>query len=182
MKIRRKEKQLTVEECNVILTKAEVGTLATLGADSYLYAVPVNYVLHNGNTYFHCATVGHKLDNISNCHSVSFNVVTDVWVIPLLTDIDVNEKNLKFSGFDTNFNSVIVFAKAQEVLGDEKKDGLCAFLKKFINEDEYSKYKKDGIKYIESSLKRTKLIKIKIEHMTGKRGIQNNRQIQGKQN
>lgn len=181
-KIRRKEKQLTVEECNAILTKAEFGTLATLGADGYPYAVPVNYVLHKGNIFFHCATVGHKLDNISNCPSASFNVVTDVWVIPLLTDIDVNEKNQKFSGFDTNFNSVIVFGKAQEVLGDEKKDGLCALLKKFLTEDEYSKYKEDGIKYIESSLKRTKLIKIEIEHMTGKRGIQDNRQIQGKQN
>jgi len=76
-KIRRKEKQLTVEECNAILT-------------------------------------------------------------------DVNEKNQKFSGFDTNFNSVIVFGNAQEVLGDEKKDGLCALLKKFLNDDEYSKYKKDA--------------------------------------
>jgi hypothetical protein len=30
--IRRKEKQLTVEECIEILTKAEYGTLATMGA------------------------------------------------------------------------------------------------------------------------------------------------------
>ena len=181
-KIRRKEKQLTVEECNVILTRAEFGTLATIGADGYPYAVPVNFVLHNGDIYFHCATVGHKLDNIGNCPNVSFNVVTDVWVIPLFNDKDVNGDNLKFKGFDSNFNSVIVFGKAREVSGEEKKDGLYALFKKFLNEDEYSKYKEDGIKYIESSLKRTKLIKIEIEHMTGKRGIRDNRQILGKQN
>ena len=180
-KLRRIEKQLTVEECNAILTMAEYGTLATMGADGYPYAVPVNYVFHNGNIYFHCATVGHKLDNIDNCSNVSFNVVTDVWVVPLIPDEDSNETDLKFNGFDTNFNSIILFGKAKEVFEEEKMDGLSALLKKFLNENEYNKYKEAGIKYIENSLKRTKLIKIEIEHMTGKRGIRENRQIQGKQ-
>ena len=181
-KIRRKEKQLTAEECNEILTTAEYGILATMGADGYPYAVPVNYVFHNGNIYFHCATVGHKLDNIGNCSNVSFNVVTDVWVVPLIPDKSVNESDLKFKGFDTNFNSVIIFGKAKEVLEEEKMDGLCALLKKFLDEDNYRIYKEAGIKYAESSLKRTKLIKIEIEHIAGKRGIRENRQIQGKQN
>lgn len=180
-KIRRKEKQLTAEECYNILTMAEYGVLATMGVDGYPYAVPVNYVFHNGKIYFHCATIGHKLDNIGNCSNVSFNVVTDVRVEPLIPDKDVNENGLKFKGFDTNFNSVIIFGKAEEVLEEEKMDGLCALLKKFLDEDIYSKYKEAGIQYIESSLKRTKLIKIEIEHMTGKRGIRENRQIQGKQ-
>ncbi len=180
-KIRRKEKQLTAEECNEILTMAEYGTLATMGADGYPYAVPVNYVFQNGNNYFHCATVGHKLDNISFCSNVSFNVVTDVWVVPLIPDQDANENDLKFNGFDTNFNSVIIFGNAKEVLEEEKIEGLCALLQKFLDKDEYSKYKEAGIRYIENSLKRTKLIKIEIEHMVGKRGIRKNRQLQGKQ-
>jgi nitroimidazol reductase NimA-like FMN-containing flavoprotein (pyridoxamine 5'-phosphate oxidase superfamily) len=160
---------------------AEYGTLATMGADGYPYAVPVNFVFHNGNIYFHCATVAHKLDNIGYCSNVSFSLVTDVWVVPLIPDKDVNGNDLKFNGFDTNFNSVIIFGYAKEVLEEEKMDGLCALLKTFLGKDEYGKYKEAGIKYIESSLKRTKLIKIEIEHMTGKRGIRGNRQIQGKQ-
>jgi len=60
-------------------------------------------------------------------------------------------------------------------------DVLISFLKKFLNVNEYNKYKVAGIKYIEKSFKRTKLIKIEIVHMTGKRGIPKNRQIQGKQ-
>ena len=179
-KLRRIEKQLTVDECNEILTKAEYGTLATSGTDGYPYAVPLNYIFHNGNIYFHCATVGHKLDNIDNCSHVSFNVVTDVWVMPLIPDKAVDETDLKFNGFDTNFNSIIIFGKAKEVFEEEKMDGLSALLKKFLNENEYNKYKEAGIKYIENSLKRTKLIKIEIEHMAGKRGIRKNRQIQGK--
>ena len=179
-RIRRKEKQLTIEECTEILMKAEYGTLATMGSDGYPYAVPVNYVYHNGNIYFHCAIVGHKLDNIDNCSNVSFNVVTDVWVVPLIPDEKTNESGLRFNGFDTNFNSVILFGRAKEVSKEEKMDGLRAFLKKFLNIEKYNKYRDAGIKYIEKSLKRTKLIKIEIVHMTGKRGIRKNRQILGK--
>ena len=101
--------------------------------------------------------------------------------MPLIPDNDVNENDIKFNGFDTNFNSVIIYGKAKEVFEEEKMDGLCALLKKFFNEDEYSKYKNVGIKYIENSLKRTNLIKIKIEHVTGKRGVRGNRHIKGKQ-
>ena len=179
--IRRKEKELTAEECNEILLKAEYGTLATMSIDGYPYAVPVNYVFQNGSIYFHCATVGHKLDNIAHCSNVSFNVVTDVRMFPLMTDNQADNNELIFNGFDTNFNSVTVFGKASEVFENEKMDGLCALFKKFLNDDEYMKYKKVGINYIVKSLERTKLIKIDIEHMTGKRGIKGNKEILGKQ-
>ena len=169
--MRRKEKQLTIAECTEILMKAEYGTLATMGSDGYPYAVPLNYVYHDGNIYFHCANVGHKLDNIGNCSNVSFNVVTNVYVVPLIPDEKTNESDLRFNGFDTNFNSVIIFGEAKEVSKEEKIQALKAFLKKFLNSEEYNKYKEAGIKYIEKSLKRTKLIKITTVHMTGKRGI-----------
>lgn len=179
--IRRKEKQLTLDECNEILAKAEYGTLATIGADGYPYAVSVNYVFHNGCIYFHCATVGHKLDNIDYCSKVSFNIVTDVWLVPLVSDEDTNESEVKFKGFDTNFNSVVIFGTATEVFETEKLDGLIALLDKFLSLSELNLPKEEGINYIEKSLKRTKLIKIEIEHMTGKRGIRENRQILGQQ-
>lgn len=178
--IRRKEKQLTIEECHQILTKAEYGTLATMGADGYPYAVSVNFAFLNRNIYFHCATVGHKLDNIDNCSNVSFNIVTDVWVVPLIHETNI-ESALRFNGFDTNFNSVVIFGKAKEVIGREKKDGLIGLLNKFLNGNHFNQYKEEGIKYIDKALKRTKLIKIEIEHMTGKRGIQKNVQIGGRQ-
>jgi hypothetical protein len=107
--------------------------------------------------------------------------VTDVWVVPMIPDEDVNESDLRFNGFDTNFNSVIIFGKAKEVFEEEKKDGLVALLNKFLNSSDLKQYKEEGIKYIEKALKRTKLIKIEIKHITGKRGIRKNRQIQGKQ-
>lgn len=179
--IRRKEKQLSLEECHEILTKAEYGTLCTIGADGYPYAVSVNYVFHNGNIYFHCATVGHKLDNINYCSNVSFNIVTDVRVVPLIHDEDIHNSEAKFNGFDTNFNSVVIFGKAKEVIENEKLDGLVALLRKFLNLTQFNQYLDAGIKYIEKSSKRTTLVKIEIDHMTGKRGIRENTQIQGRQ-
>jgi nitroimidazol reductase NimA-like FMN-containing flavoprotein (pyridoxamine 5'-phosphate oxidase superfamily) len=107
--------------------------------------------------------------------------VTDVWVVPLIPDEDTDESEAKFGGFDTNFNSVVIFGKAKEVIENEKLDGLIALLKKFLKLNEFDRYKEAGIKYIEKSLKRTKVIKIEIEHMTGKRGIRENWQILGKQ-
>lgn len=168
--LRRKEKQLTTDECNKILAVAEWGTLATIGEDEYPYAVPVNFAYHNGNIYFHCATAGHKLDNIQYCPNVSFNVVTDVFVVPLISKNDTNSLQ-EFKGFDTNFNSLTIFGKAVEVFDNEKLEGLGALLKKFLSANDYTKYKDVGSKYIVNSLNRTKLIKIEIIHMTGKKGI-----------
>lgn len=180
-KIRRKEKQLSTDECIEILMKAEYGVLATMGVDDYPYAVPVNYIYLSGGIYFHCARHGHKLDNIDYCSKVSFNVVTDVYAVPLIPDEDQSVSDLRFNGFDTNFNSVIIFGKAKEVFEEEKKNALSVFLKKFLNKIEYKKYKEAGIKYIEKSLSKTKVVKIDIAQMTGKRGIKGNKQIQGKQ-
>lgn len=161
--LRIKKRQLPTNDCYEILETAEYGTLATMGDDGYPYAVPVNFIYHNGNIYFHCAREGHKIENINHCPNVSFNIVKNVFAVPIISDS-------KFKRFDTNFDSVTIFGKAVEVTGDEKLDGLHAFLKKFLSEKDYQVHQKEGMNYIEKSLTRTKLIKIEIQHMTGKRG------------
>ena len=113
----------------------------------------------------------HKLDNIQHCPNVSFNVVTDVFVIPKISQSDPVNAQSVFKGIDTNFNSVTIFGKAIEVFESEKIEGLHALLKKFLGPNDYEKYKNDGTEYIEKSLNQTKLIKIEIMYMTGKRGI-----------
>lgn len=169
--LRRKEKQLSTDECNEILSIAEWGTLATMGDDEYPYAVPVNFVYHNGTIYFHCATTGHKLDNIRYRPNVSFSVVTDIFAVPIISRSDSADSPSVFKGFDTNFNSVTVFGKAAEVFESEKIEGLYALFKKFIAHEDYDRFKDNGSLYIEKNLSRTTLIKIEIIHMTGKKGI-----------
>jgi len=169
--MRRKEKQLPIETCHEILEKAEWWTLATRGEDDYPYAVPLNYVYLNGSIYFHCAKTGHKMDHMGHCANVSFNVVTDVFVLPLISENKPDIPDGTLNGYDTYLNSVTVFGKVKEVFDQEKMDGLMALFKNFLTEENYLKYKEAGIQYIEKSFNRTQLMKIEIHHMTGKKGI-----------
>lgn len=147
--MRRKEKQLSAKETIEIVKSGEHGVLATIGADGYPYAVPLNYAYHEGKIYFHCATSGHKLVNIENEANVSFCIVDGTEIIP--------EK------FTTRFRSVVVFGKAAEVHSEEKKEGLVAIARRFSPE-----YMDAGDKYIKNAWDKTKVVKIEIEHMTGK--------------
>ncbi len=147
--IRRKEKQLSIEDTAAILSQAEYGILSTMGTNGYPYGVPVSFVYHNQGIYFHCAKEGHKLNNIdNNCH-VSFCVIIDVELMP--------------SRFNTKFKSVIAFGKVKEVFEQEKRDGLRALLQKFSRD-----YLEEGEKYIENSWDLVRVFKIEIEHLTGK--------------
>ncbi|MFL0197848.1 pyridoxamine 5'-phosphate oxidase family protein [Clostridium sp. WILCCON 0269] len=65
-----------------ILINGEYGVLATNGEDGYNYATALNYVYINDKIYFHCATEGHKLDNIKVNNKVSFCVVGKTQVVP----------------------------------------------------------------------------------------------------
>lgn len=147
--MRRSGNQLPQEETIKVLNDGEYGTLSTIGPNGYPYGVPLNYAYHNGSIYFHCATEGHKLENLINNSKVSFAVVIDTDVLP--------------DKFDIKSKSVIVFGEAQEVFGAEKEEGLMALLYKYSSE-----FIEKGEKYIESAKDKTKVIKIEIEHLTGK--------------
>jgi hypothetical protein len=147
--MRRKEKQLSVEATIEVLTKGEDGVLATIGADTYPYAVPLNYVYHNDYIYFHCAKSGHKIDNIAHHSKVSFCVVNEAEIIP--------------DDFNTKFKSVVVFGTAIEVFDREKEEGLLALVQRFSKD-----HLEAGKKYIQTAADKTRVFKIKIEHMTGK--------------
>lgn len=97
--MRRNERRLSSAESIAVLNEGNHGVLCTFGADEYPYGVPVHYVYHNGSVYFHCAVIGHKLDNIKNNPNVSFCVVGSDRVIP--------------ASFTTRYRSVIVFGKVK---------------------------------------------------------------------
>jgi nitroimidazol reductase NimA-like FMN-containing flavoprotein (pyridoxamine 5'-phosphate oxidase superfamily) len=147
--MRRKEKQLSIEDTTAILRQAEYGILSTMGADGYPYGVPVSFVYHNRSIYFHCAKDGHKLNNIDNNCRVSFCAVIDVELMP--------------GSFNTKFKSVIAFGKVKEVYEQEKRDGLMALLQKLSRD-----YLEAGEKYVEKSWDQVRVLKIEIEHLAGK--------------
>jgi len=147
--MRRKNKQLTMDETFELLENCEYGVLSTVGENGYSYGVPLDYAYKDNCIYFHCATEGHKLENIEFNNNVSFCVVNNVEQIP--------------DDFNTKYRSVIAFGKAEEVFQDEKRKALILLLEKYSKD-----FMESGAKYMESMWDKTKVVKIKIHHMTAK--------------
>lgn len=149
--MRRKDKQMDLNQSIEILKNGKYGVLSTVGENGYSYGVPLNYVYLNDSIYFHCAKTGHKLENITHNPKVSFLVVGELEIIP--------------DEFNTKYKSVIVFGKAEEVEEKEKEMALMAMIEKYS----YN-YLEKGKKYIEKDFKNAKVIRVSIEHITGKEG------------
>lgn len=113
--IRRSERELPEEEAREILRRAEYGVLATVGEDGWPYAVPLNHVLLGDVLYIHCATEGHKLENIPHEPRVSYCAVASAKVVP--------------SMLSTLYESAVVFGRATLVTdAEEKREALVALL------------------------------------------------------
>jgi uncharacterized protein len=148
--IRLKDRVINNEKAIEIITKGSFGVLATIGKDGYPYGVPLNYTYFDNCICFHCAQKGHKLENIEFNNKVSFCVVTKSGVL-------ANE-------FDTDYESAIAFGKAIVVTDhSEKKDILLSVLNKYSAD-----YLIAGNNYMKKNWDETKVIKIVIEHLTGK--------------
>jgi nitroimidazol reductase NimA-like FMN-containing flavoprotein (pyridoxamine 5'-phosphate oxidase superfamily) len=148
--IRLKENALDDKETIEIIKKGSFGVLSTIGEDGFPYGVPLNYTYFDNCICFHCAQKGHKIENIDVNNKVSFCVVTK-------SDVLANE-------FDTDYESAIAFGKATVVADDsEKKDILLSVLNKYSSE-----YIKAGNNYMKKYWDETKVVKIKIEHSSGK--------------
>jgi nitroimidazol reductase NimA-like FMN-containing flavoprotein (pyridoxamine 5'-phosphate oxidase superfamily) len=148
--LRRKDKKIAIEEAREVLHSAEYGILSTVGTDGQPYGVPLNYVYRNKAIFFHCALTGHKLDNLESNPKVSFCVVGDTEVLP--------------AKFSTNYVSVVVMGKASESQGDERSAALLWLLEKYS-----PAFLEEGKNYIKQLDTATKVIKIEIEHVCGKK-------------
>lgn len=147
--MRRKDREISAESIEKILMDAEYGTLCTVGENGYPYAVPLNYVYFDKCLYFHCAKDGQKLDNIKSNDKVSFCVVMDTQIEP--------------AQFSTKYKSVIAFGTISEVSGAAKE----LILSKLV--DKYSKgFSSEAKIYINKAIGDTKIMKISIQHVTGK--------------
>ncbi len=149
-KMRRKDKKIGTDEAIKLLAGGEYGVLSTVDNDGQPYGVPLNYVYKDNCIYFHCALIGHKIDNITNNPKVSFCVVGDTKVLP--------------AEFSTHYVSAIAFGIASEAQGTERYNALIWLLEKYSTE-----FMEAGKEYIEKLDKATKVIKIEIGHVSGKK-------------
>ncbi|APQ76949.1 pyridoxamine 5'-phosphate oxidase family protein [Clostridium botulinum] len=147
--MRRKDRELKNDEAIEILKNNTYGVLSTISENGYPYGVPISYIFFDNSIYFHSAIKGHKLDNISNNNRVSFCVVGRTHILP--------------DKFSTEYESVIVFGRVIEVSNDEKNTALLEILNKYSAD-----YIEQGKEYIQKASKATKVMKINIEHTSGK--------------
>ncbi|MBP5386287.1 MAG: pyridoxamine 5'-phosphate oxidase family protein [Prevotella sp.] len=152
--MRRHRQQLSQEESIRILERATSGTLALLGDDDYPYAVPISFVYHEGCLYFHSAVEGHKVDAIRRHGKASFCV------------IDQDEVHGEL--YTTFFRSVIAFGHIS-IIGDEDEKTAAA---RMLG-NRYNPNQDDALQMeMEKGLHRMVMLRMKIEHLTGKEAIE----------
>ena len=100
--MRRKDRIMQEDDIERVLSENSNGVLSTISEDGTPYGVPVSYVYHNGNVYFHSASAGHKVDNITRDNNVCFTVTGKVIMRGVAKS-------------DAYFESVIVFGNAIHV-------------------------------------------------------------------
>lgn len=158
--IRRSKQALPIEEGKTIFHRNTAGVLS-LHDDVYPYGVPISYAYEEnscqpgalyGTVYFHCATMGHKLEAIGRNDHVSFCVIDQDHILP--------EK------FTTEFRSVIAFGIARVVSDDdEKRHGLELLAEKYSQGH-------DSAGEIESGWNHTCVVAIDIDYFSAKEAIE----------
>jgi len=147
----RKNKQLSNEECIVILESETRGVLSVNGDNGYPYGVPMNHFYNNadGCIYFHCGKTGHRLDSLIKDNKVSFCVY--------------NKGERDDGEWAYNVKSVIVFGRTEIVDNLEVISDITTKLSlKFTSDMEY--IKNEIYKYASGTL----LLKLVPEHICGK--------------
>lgn len=148
--VRRRDRALSEEDGWKILTAGDYGVLATLGADGYPYAIPVNYTVDGNAVFIHCGRGGHKLENLAHEARVSFTVTTLAEVVP--------------HEFKTRYLSVVAFGRAQLVQDpEEKRTALYALLRRF-SPDHFA----EGQRRMDLAFPVLNVIRIDVERLTGK--------------
>lgn len=147
----RKNKQLTQSDCITLLKTETRGVLSVMGDGGYPYGTPMNhyYCEEDGNIYFHCGKIGHRLDSLKKNNKVSFCVYDGGFA--------------EDGDWALNVKSVIVFGKIEVVDDIEKIIDITTKLSlKFTNDREYIE------KEIEKYVNKTLLLKLVPENMCGK--------------
>ena len=153
--MRRKKQQLTEGDCIRVLEEGTSGVLALKGDDDYPYAVPISYVYSDGVLYFHSALTGHKVDAIKGYGKASFCVISRDDVMP--------EK------YTTGYQSVIAFGRISIIEDEEQaRAAAIALGTKYAGPAMMEK----TVDYVNADIKRMNVIRLDIEHMTGKEAIE----------
>lgn len=139
-----------------LLKRCHVGRLGTIGADGYPMVKPLNFAYHEGKIYFHSAKEGEKIDDIKRDNRVCFE-----------TDLPIALVKSKGSPCKAEYLYQSVIIKGRAYIVEEKAERLAALRSLMI------KYQPEGGygDFPEDKLALTGVVRIDIEHMTGKEDL-----------
>jgi nitroimidazol reductase NimA-like FMN-containing flavoprotein (pyridoxamine 5'-phosphate oxidase superfamily) len=150
--MRRKDKEITdIKQSEDILCRGRFCHLAMASGDDP-YIVTVNYGYKDNCIYFHSAPGGQKLDMIKNNPKVCFMIYVD--------DVLIGGKD-PCNDWTMKYRSVIGYGTATFLKTEaEKIEGLTLLM------EHYSK--KISFEFDKVNLRKTTVVKIEIETITGK--------------
>jgi hypothetical protein len=150
--MRRKEKEITAPaEIEAVIARAELCHLAMCDGDRP-YAVPMSFGFDGQAFYFHSAPEGRKIELLSRNPEVCIALETDV-------SLSRAEKACRFGA---GYRSVIAFGRAEFVdAPEEKRRALDLIMAHYAPGEAFD--------YEEGTLARTRVIRVAVSRMTGKR-------------
>ena len=150
--MRRKDKETTLLEAYEVIDECVYATLAVAQPGGAPYCVPLSIAREENNIYFHCATLGKKLDCLKENNKVCLSCVSRA---ENMTD--------KFSVF---YDSAIVDGLAFEVT--EREEKIKAL--RLISERHVPGMMHTFEEEIEKYFTRTAVWRIEAKEITGKKG------------
>ena len=148
--MRRKEKEITDKTAmESIILRSSVCRLA-LSEEDRPYIVPLCFGYEDDTLYFHSAREGRKLDILRKNNKVcfEFDIVHEI--------VEADDA----CGWGMKFQSVIGAGKGSIIDDIESKRKALNII--------MQNYSRNSYEYPDKTVKKTVIIKVKIEHMTGK--------------
>ncbi len=147
--MRRKDREISKDQCESLLREAEHGVLSLNGTNGYPHPVPMCYAYKDGCIWLHGSKEGTRAAAMKADNRCVFTVAE--------TLKRVQDK------FTVQYRSVILYGQVTEVFGDEAKAGLFAIIEKYSPD-----FLNEGLAYIDRSAANICVLKLTVEHMTGK--------------
>ena len=149
--ITRIKQKISEEECRKILKEEKRGVLSVITPEGYPYGMPIDHYYDEEENclYFHTGKKGHRNDCLKENNRVSYCVY------------DQGQRNE--GEWALHFQSVICFGRIEEVEDYEKGMDIARRLSAKFTDD--TAYVEDDIR---RNGHRTLILKLNIEHMTGK--------------
>ncbi len=149
--MRRQEKAMQDSEVEQLLTKAEVGRLATIGENKYPSITTMHFVYYENKIILHSSPAGNKIDNILQNSRVCFEVAE-------ITEITKADSPCSYN---TVYESVIIYGTAHIVKDFEMKG---KYLKALAE-----KYAVKPFKLEEDRVGKTAVMVISPDHISGRK-------------